>query len=141
MRRWYLMMVLLVGCAQQVAPVTTVEKEVFPDEHPNRTPNILVCKVQRPLFQGMYLGYSYNSNGLVHYYFDHNNDGKFDTMLGIPQNDHTSRWVQFYTFDLDFDGEPEITFVDKARNGSCKIKEYWIAPAKRGNHDGTSHRA
>ena len=145
MWRWYLIVGLLVGCTE-VGPEKSITYQDWPDdghkakpqhveEHADGTPNLMVCKVQRDIFKSKYLGYAYQANGLAVYFFDYNHDTKFDTLISIPQGDVVSRWAHFYTYDLDFDGEPEITYVDKTRDGSCKLKTYWIAPKKRGHHD------
>lgn len=145
MWRWYLIVWVFMGCTQ-IEPDAPITYQDWPqdgleakpsriEEHADGTPNLMVCNLQRDIFKSTYLGYAYQANGLAVYFFDFNHDTKFDTLISLPQGDLVSRWAHFYTYDLDFDGEPEITYVDKARDGTCKIKVYWINPKKR-SHDG-----
>ena len=86
----------------------------------------LECGIERETPISTYIGEKDMPNGLTLYLYDTNSDGKADVQIHVPTGDD-NRYPLFYSIDRDFDGETaEITYVDEARDGSCrKISVYW----------------
>ena len=85
----------------------------------------LECGIERETPSTTFMRQSNQANGLTIYAFDTNKDGINDVQIAIPTGDH-NRFPLFYTFDRDYDNTPELTYVDKMRDGTCKMIEvYW----------------
>jgi hypothetical protein len=101
-------------------------------------PNILPleCGIERPTPIEDYLGSKPYGNGLDGHSYDSNGDGNQDVMISIPTND-VNRYPLFYFFDRDYDGDPDIGYVDTVRDGKCysgtegNIRVYWTPQIER----------
>lgn len=79
----------------------------------------LECGIERPTPADTYMGGKLMANGLEARMFDTNHDGQFDVQIMIPQGDQ-NRYPLIYMFDrFPFDGEPNITYKDTLRDGTC----------------------
>lgn len=100
----------------------TVEEMVF-TMPPIKT---LECGIERVVPKESFHHYSMSQNGLESYWFDTNKDGLYDVEIMASQGDE-NRFPVFYTFDRDYDRQPDITYVDKLRDGTCNgIEVYWL---------------
>ena len=102
--------------------------------------NALECGIERPVPPESFLFYSQNENGLDTYGFDTNQDGQVDVKIEIPHEDIINRYPLFYSFDRNYNGMADITYVDKRRDGTCDgIDVYWLAevPELKNKHRGS----
>jgi len=80
----------------------------------------LECVIERPTPNDTFIGGQFMANGMEAYMFDTNHDGQFDAQLMIPQDD-LNRYPTIYMFDRPpYDGQPNITYEDTLRDGTCK---------------------
>ena len=79
----------------------------------------LECGIERPTPNETFMGGQLLANGLEAYMFDTNKDDQFDVQIMIPQHDE-NRYPSIYMFDrTPYDGEPNITYQDTLRDGTC----------------------
>lgn len=79
----------------------------------------LECGIERPTPNDTFIGGQLLANGMEAYMFDTNKDGQFDVQIMIPQDDQ-NRYPLTYMFDRPpYDGQPNITYQDTLRDGSC----------------------
>lgn len=81
----------------------------------------LECGIERPTPNETFIGGQLLGNGLEAYLFDtiKRGNGQFDAQIMIPQGDQ-NRYPTIYMFDRPpYDGEPNITYEDTLRDGTC----------------------
>lgn len=94
-----------------------------------KLPNIkpFECGIERVVPLESFMRSELLQNGLEAHLYDTNRDGVFDVQILIPQGD-TNRYPVLYMFDRDYDGDPDIQYVDKNRDGSCEgVEVYWYS--------------
>lgn len=95
---------------------------------PNITP--LECALQRETPVEAFMESAYLANGLEAFAYDTNGDGKNDVQLMLPQND-PNRYPLYYMFDNNYDGEPDVNWIDHLRDGTCgNIELIWYGAQK-----------
>lgn len=102
----------------------------------NPPPNIkpLECGIERVVPLDSFMRSEFLQNGLEAHLYDTNGDGVFDVQILIPQGD-TNRYPVLYMFDRDYDGDPDIQYVDKNRDGSCEgVEVYWYPGMEDGGN-------
>lgn len=116
--KWYHLLLLALLCAGTIMLGRSLAQEV-----PNIKP--LECNLQRPTPVDSYMGSYLTENGLEIFKYDTNKDGQRDVEISIPQGDE-NRYPLFYLFDNNYDGKPDIQWVDKLRDGTCNdVQVYW----------------
>lgn len=107
------LVLMLSGTAQ--GDETTTPPDILP----------LECGIERVVPPETYMRSEFLQNGLIAHLYDTNRDGVFDVQILIPQGD-LNRYPVLYMFDRDYDGDPDIEYVDKNRDGTCdRIEPYW----------------
>ena len=97
---------------------------------PKPTIKPLECGLQRETPESAYLGSKFAPNGLEYHYYDTNGDGVRDVVIAIPQGDE-NRYPLLYSFDNTYDGQPDITWIDRLRDGTCgNVGVYWYRGQK-----------
>jgi len=85
----------------------------------------LECGIERETPLDTFMGQDNVAYGLTIYRYDTNKDGLNDVQVAIPTGD-PNRYPLFYTFDRTYNNEPDITYVDQRRDGTCAgIQVYW----------------
>lgn len=105
--------------ADEYLPLDSISPVIKPDIKP------LECNLQRETPDSAYMGSSLAQNGLEYHYYDTNGDGVRDVVIAIPQGDE-NRYPLMYSFDNTYNGEPDITWIDRLRDGTCgDVDVYW----------------
>jgi hypothetical protein len=114
-----LLIKFLFGLVETVRAEPTLQPD-YETPVPDMTP--LECGIQRPTPWSDYIGEKNSESGLTIYRFDSNHDGRVDVQIATPTGDE-NRYPLFYSFDRDYDGDPDITYIDRFRNGDCVVKD------------------
>jgi len=132
---YVLMIVFCVACVLVLVNITKADEYIDLDRiQSNNGLDIipLECGIERETPADQFVGQMNSENGLTIYKYDTNGDKIPDVQIAIPTGD-PNRYPLFYSIDRTYNNEPDITYIDQLRDGTCGgIQVYWTAGKERG---------